>query len=390
MIREERSIRVMLAALLVLSLAAPEVRENERFRIEAEATAEEADEFLRFLEAANAQLAARFKAKAGKIPVKLCEGASGAANEVAVERQATRYATRAVLLREYVRVYYELARAKGREAETKWYREGQAEFLAGHEWDGRTLRMGVVPIVSAENLPGLALAEARKEGFDVAPFVDGTNPASRALACALYGHVTTGNGGKPLAGFDKFEPKMAGGVKTNPLFWQCFGKAPEYGPAFLKWIESSQQPFVPIAGDWEGLSPGKLRGSGKGLAACRFQLSAGEFKATVGAPKEKKGWRAGVVLSYASDNEYAVFLADWAGYFNIFKMVDGKRQILEQGQGAPPSADGFYRIQLFRKKEKVYLMLEGGASYGPWDLTGTGFGLAVENNDLVFSDVTWK
>ena len=147
---------------------------------------------------------------------------------------------------------------------------------------------------------------------------------------------------------------------------------------------------MPIAGDWEGLAPGRLRGSGKGLAACRFQLGATEFHVTVGAPKEKKGWRAGVVLSHASDNEYAVFLADWAGYFNIFKVVDGKRQILEQGQGAPPSGDGFYKITLFRKKEQVYLMLEGGASYGPWELPGTGFGLAVENNDLVFSDVTWK
>jgi hypothetical protein len=56
----------------------------------------------------------------------------------------------------------------------------------------------------------------------------------------------------------------------------------------------------------------------------------------------------------------------------------------------PPSADGSYRIQLFRKKELVYLMLEGGASYGPWELPGTGFGLVVENNDLVFADVSWK
>jgi len=385
----------MLRALLLLggvAWAAPEIRENERFRLEAEATAEEADELQRFLEAAHAQLAARFKAKAGKISVKVCEGAPGAADpqSVAVARQPGRYATRALLLREYVRAFYELARAKGREAETKWYREGQAEFLAGHDWDGKTLRMGVVPLVSAEDLPGEALAEARKEDFDIGAFLDGTS-ASRALSSSLYGYVTTGDGGKPLPGFDKFEPKMAGGVKAVPLFWQCFGKKPpEHAQLFAKWLESSQQPFSPIAGDWEGLAPGRLRGAGKGLAACRFKLPATEFRATVGAPKEKKGWRAGVVLAAESEKSYAVFLADWAGYFNIFKVTDGQRQILEQGQGAPPSADGFYRIQLFRKKGQVYLMLEGGASYGPWELSGSGFGLAVENNDLVFPDVTWK
>ncbi len=371
--------------------AAPEIRENERFRLEAEATAEETDEVLRVLEAAYAQLVVRFKAKPGKISVQLGEGASGAGDgkTVIVERQPGRYATRALLLREYVRVFYELARAKGREAETKWYREGQAEFLAGHDWDGKTLRMGIVPQVAAENLPGLALAEARKEEFDIGGFIDGTT-SSRALSWALYGHITTGDGGKALPGFDKFEPKMAGGGKAAPLFWQCFGrKPPEHAQLFVKWLESAQQPFVPIAGDWEGLAPGRLRGGGKGLAACRFQLPAGEFHVTVGA-RDKKGWRAGVVLSAESEKNYAVFLADWAGYFNIFKVVDGKRQVLEQGQGSPPSADGYYRIQLFRKKEQVYLMLEGGASYGPWELPGTGFGLAVENNDLTFLDVSWK
>jgi hypothetical protein len=385
----------MLRFLLLLAgvaAAAPEVRENDRFKLEAAVTAEEADEMLLVLDQAYAQLSARFKAKPGKISVQVTEGAPGAADgkTVAIERQQGRYATRALLLREYVRVFYEIARAKGRAAETPWCREGQAEFLAGHDWDGRTLRMGVVPAVSADNLMGVALAETKQGGFDLGPLVDGSAPMSRALSCALFGHVATGNGGKPLANFDKFEPKMAGGVKAAPLFWQCFGKEADYAPAFAKWLESSQQPFVPIAGDWEGLGPGRLRGGGKGLAACRFQLPAGEFRVTVGAPKEKKGWRAGVVLSHASDGEYAIFLADWAGYFHIFKVVAGKRQILEQGEGMPPSADGYYRIQLFRKKEQVYLMLEGGASYGPWELAGTGFGLAVENNDLVFTDVSWK
>jgi len=376
-------------------VAAPEVRENDRFRLEADATAEEADDTLRLLDAAYAQLAARFKAKPGKVSVEIREGAPGEGTvpekTIVVQRQPGRYASRALLLREYVRIFYELARAKGREAQTKWYREGQAEFLAGHDWDGKTLRMGVIPAVSAENLPGLALAETKQPGFDLESFVEGTAPASRALACALYGHLTTGNGGKPLAKFDKFEPMMAGANKTAPLFWQCFGKAPEYGPQFEKWLEGSQQPFVPLEGDWEGLAPGRVRGSGKGLAACRFQLPAGEFKVTVGAPRDKKGWRAGVVLASEGEKSYAVFLADWAGYFNIFNVVDGKRQILEQGQGAPPSADGYYRIQLFRKGKNVYLMLEGGASYGPWEkIQGEGFGLAVENNDLTFTDISWK
>ncbi|MFI5402475.1 MAG: hypothetical protein ACHQ1G_06025, partial [Planctomycetota bacterium] len=297
----------MLRGLLLLcgvAAAAPEIRENERLRLETEATAAEADEMMRFLEAAYADLVVRFTAKPGKISVQLGEGASGADGKtVVVERQPGKYATRALLLREYVRAFYELARAKGREAETKWYREGQAEFLSGHDWDGKTLRMGIVPSVSTENLPGEALAEARKEDFDLGAFIDG-KAASRALSWALYGYVTTGNAGKQLPGFDKFEPKMAGGVKAAPLFWECFGKKPpEHRQLFVKWLQSSQMPFLPIAGDWEGLAPGRLRGSGKGLVACRFQLPAAEFHATVGS--RDKGWRAGVVLSAESEKSYA-------------------------------------------------------------------------------------
>jgi hypothetical protein len=396
----ERSIRVVLRRAPVLLLAAaafaaPETRETERVRVEAEVSPAEADEILRFLEEAHGQLAAAFKAKPAKgerILVQLREGAPGdpAPRTVSVQPQAGRYATRALLLREYVRVFYELARAKGRPAETPWCRAGLAEFLSGHDWDGRTLRMGVVPAVTAENLPGQALGETRQEGFDLKAVIEGRASASRALSWALYGHVSTGEGGKPLAGFAKFEPKVAGGVKTAPLFWQCFGKPEEYAPAFLKWLEGAQQPFVPLSGDWEGLGPGRVRGSAKGLGACRFQLPADEFRATVLVPKGKTSWRAGAVLSHESDKEYAVFVADWGGYLNIFRMIDGKQKVLEQGPGIPPSADGNYRFHLFRKKAQVYLMFEGGASYGPWELPGGGFGLALEGCDLTFTEVSWK
>ena len=376
-----------------VAAAAPEIRENERFKLEADATAEETDEILRLLEAANAQLVVRFKAKPGKVLVQVKEGAPGAPDgkTVVVQRQPGRYATRALLLREYVRVFYELARAKGREAETKWYREGQAEFLSGHDWDGKTLRMGVVPAVAADNLPGLALAEVKKEGFDLAPVVEGGTPASRALAWALYGHVTTGNATKPLAGFEKFEPKMAGGVKAAPLFWQCFGKAPDYAPFLARWLEGSQQPFVPIAGDWEGLAPCSAARLGRG--ARRLPVPARRD----GVPRDRRRAEGEEGLARGRrplprERQRVRRLPRRLG--GLLQHLQGRRRQAANPRAGPrhPAVPGTgaYKITLFRKKEQVYLMLEGGASYGPWELPGTGFGLAVENNDLTFSDVTWK
>ena len=416
---EERSIRGMrgrgwLLPLLLAAaaVAAPEKREGPRFVLEGEMTPAEADELARLLVAADKELTGYLRTKLPKgdrlhVTVhataegyrKACEEAGVATEEPAlllldaaaihVARQPRRYATRALILREWTRFHYERTRAKGREAAVPWYREGLAEFVAGHDWDGQALQLGIIPTIGADDLPGRALAATKRDGFDLAAVVDGSAPADRALAWALYAHITTGDKGKPLPKLNKFAPKMDGGVKTDPLFWQCFGKPEEYAPRFLEWLAASQQPFVTIEGDWEGLAPGRVRGAAEGIGACRTQPGLSEMKATILAPKGRVRWRAGAVLSYAGEKDYALFLVDWAGYLNIFRLVDGRQKVIEQGPGPGPSDDGAYRIHLFRKGGKVYLMFEGGASYGPWELPGDGFGLAVEGCDLAFADI-WR
>ena len=48
-----------------------------------------------------------------------------------------------------------------------------------------------------------------------------------------------------------------------------------------------------------------------------------------------------------------------------------------------------YVFQLFRRKNGVTMMI-GNAGFGPWDLPGETFGLAVQKSDLRFRGVAWK
>jgi len=47
------------------------------------------------------------------------------------------------------------------------------------------------------------------------------------------------------------------------------------------------------------------------------------------------------------------------------------------------------KFQLFRKGDKVTMMI-GPIGFGPWELPGRHFGLAVERSDVVFKDISWQ
>ena len=308
------------------------------------------------------------------------DGAYWPGNQTAyVVRQGTGYEDRALQLREIARQFHYLARARNKDPVAYWWRQGVCEFWSGHEWNGSTLKLGV-PSLSSRDLPG----EALRSKDDLIEVIEAKVDGGPGLAWALYAHIST------LKKFDKFARKMDGGVKPVPMFFKSFGAPKEYEAAFKKWLAATQQPWVPIHPDWEARGPGRMRGVAKKVSAIRLQAPATQFKGTIQAPQTKTRWRAGAVLHYAGADDWSIFLVDWAGYLRITRFLGGRWQILEQGPGPGASEDGKYHFELFRRKDQVYLMFKGGASYGPWELPGSGFGLAIENCDLTFSDLSWK
>jgi len=404
------------ASLLLLLLLGRETVETEHYRLVSEGPRAEAEEFGRVLEAAYAGFTAYFKAKpklgkAEKLEVRFFEtreawaealraagvappdGAGGyyapGDRTTYLYRQPTRLFTRALLLHETTHQFHFLACTRNRAPEAYWYKEGIAEFLGWNYWDGKDLAMGVLPAVALENYPAQALAEIA--GADLEAVIEGKKEPSRPVAWAIYRHLATGNGGKPLKGFEKLGDKLDGGAKPSSFFWKSFGQPAAYRKSLVAWLEKEQQPFVPLFNEWESLGADRVRGFAGVVTACRLQAKATRFEATIERPKDADAaWRGGGLLHYEGPDDYTVFLVDEAGSLRVTRRRGGSWEVLEQGAGPKPSDDGNVRFEAFTGDGGVHLTFTGGAAYGPWDLPKPAFGLALENCDLVFSGLAWR
>jgi len=403
--------------LLALVARAGEVVETEHYRLDWEGERAAAEEMARLLEAAWKPYAAYFKAKPklgkderlkvrffadregwaqaitadGATPPDGAGGYYGPGSETAyLFRQPTTYYTRVLMLHEAAHQFHYLAKTGNKSPVAEWYTEGVAEYLSWHHWDGAELDLGVLPAVSLKHYSGVALRELRTEGFDLEAVVEGKTSPSRAIAWALVRHLATGREGKPHPKYETFRRKMDGGVSPAPLFWKMFGRPPAFGEELDKWLAKEQQPWVQVFNEWLPLGPNRLRGFAPVVSVVRVAEPVEFLKGTLEVPKERTMWLGGPMLHFTDENDFSVAMINRTGQMRVARRQGARWQIMEQGEGPPPSADGNYRFEVFRKGDKVYLMFEGGLSYGPYELPGHMMGLGVEKCDLVFRDLEWR
>ena len=75
--------------------------------------------------------------------------------------------------------FHYLARTRNAQPTAKWYREGVAEFLSWHTWDGERIRLGVRPRITLSDYAAQALAAVTADDFDLdAVVADGRGPAT--------------------------------------------------------------------------------------------------------------------------------------------------------------------------------------------------------------------
>jgi hypothetical protein len=242
--------------------------------------------------------------------------------------------------------------------------------------------------VALENYPAHALAEL-KGGVDVEAVIEGKTTSSRPVAWAIYRYLATGNGGKPLKGFEKLGDKLDGGAKPSSFFWKSFGQPPAFRKGLVAWLEAEQQPFVPVFNQWEATGRDRMRGFAGTVSVCRLQRNATRFQATIVPPKEG-AWKGGGLLHYVGPEDYTVFLVDQAGRFRVTRRRAGNWDIVEEGEGPERSADGSVRFELAPVEGGVRLKFAGGGEHGPWALGDPALGLALDNCDLAFTGISWK
>ncbi len=303
-------------------------------------------------------------------------------------RQPTRLFTRTLLLHEATHQFHYLARTRNRTPGATWYTEGVAEHLSWHFWDGKDLRMGVVPPVSLSDYPAKALAEVRADGFDLRAVVEAKTPASRPVAWALVRFLATGEDGAPLARYAAFARKLDAGGAPGPLFRKSFGRAEKIRARLVAWLERNQAPFAQVFNEWQGIGPGRFRGFAGVVSACRLKSPSVSLEATLEVPEDATGWKGGLLLNHSGPADYTTALLDATGTLQVARRVAKGWKVLARERVPALAGHGDFVLRATRGGDGVRVRV-GEREYGPWKLPGTTLGLAVDASDLTYRDVRW-
>ena len=391
----------MTGLLLLLFTQVVEVVETDHYQLHAEGEPALAAEYSRVLEAAYPQFEKFFGAKPRlkkkqKLVVRYFLTREAWAKAILADRavppakaggfywpstktaylykQPTRYYSRALLIHEAAHQFHFLARTKNSTPSAVWYREGTAEYLAAHYWDGENLKLGVLPHVTLKDYAADALKQTKAPGFDLMKYVAGKTPESRPLGWALYRYLAT-QGGKS---FPKWTKKMNSGGSATSTFKRGFKKKLRAG--FVPWLEQHQEPFRQVWNEWQGAGNNSVRGFAGVVSVCQLKRDVTELSAVIVPPKSGR-WTAGLLLHYKDKDDFTVAMLE----NGTVLYRDHVHTRLER----IPLKAATLKIKAFRKDGKTYVSV-GDETFGPWELEGGRFGFAIDNCDVRFDQVRWK
>lgn len=409
---------LLLCGLPAAARAAPAagttVVESAHYALLSEGPRPEAEDLSRLLEAAWAPLTAHFGAApelpggarlhvgfhetsagasaavkaAGGSPPAFDQGVGGYYDPVSrgayCFRQPSAWYTRTLLLHEAIHQFHYLAVAGNRSPSAGWYVEGLAEHLSHHTWDGTTLALGVVPLLSLEDRPARALDALADPAFDLEALVGG-GAAPRPESMHLVRFLLEGDGARYAKRFRRVAEAYDHGGASKALFARTLGAAGPLTQAWRAWLPGAQQPWVPIHVEWDPRGPTTLRGTSGVVSACRVRGPARRVTARWVPPEG--AWRAGALLEFTSMEAWTVGLVDGVGV-RVHRFSKGTWTPLLAALPPHPPAGQPWRLEAQRDGARVTLAVNG-APVGAWDLPGDALGLAIDACRIDFTDLAW-
>jgi len=203
-------------------------------------------------------------------------------------QQPSIYYTRQLLLHEATHQFHFLAATDNKEPKAKWYAEGLAEYMGMHNWDGKRLQIGVIPVITLEDYPAHALADFEKTKWDLKGVVEGRTEMSHAGSWALVHFLAN----KDFAQFRRLGARLDKGEDADRAFRATFGPATDRLTRELQaWIDSHQQPLNDVWVAWQHRGEW-IEGHSRNMGICtlketprafdvRMQLAEGYLKAGV-------------------------------------------------------------------------------------------------------------
>jgi hypothetical protein len=302
--------------------------------------------------------------------------------------QGNPYYTHVLLLHEATHQFHFLARVKGQNLPF-WYVEGVAESLGRHDWDGHCVALGVVPLLSWEDIPAAALPEVTAPGFDLGSIVEGSVVPSRAVAWSIYELLDHGDGGAHRAAFKAYRDAVDAGL-PSPSFTTLVGDPKALSPQLAADVATAQEPMHPVFTEWTHL--GQHAAFGDSLIYFSFAVtrkSPAHFEARYDVPTAPT-WSAGVMLGYQDSKNYLALVLSQDGKLSLFTSTGGNLIFSDAG-AAPPSLGGGAGLLAvdYGPGASVTVTINGKTASHPVTLPFMG-GIAVNDSRVVFHDVTWK
>ena len=233
--------------------------------------------------------------------------------------QPTVYFSRMLFLHELVHQFHFLART-GNQARESWYTEGLAEYLSRHDWDDGCTRLGRRLMLSWEDYPGQALAEAEYT-------FDGHSDLSRPWALATVRYLQT----EEPAAFDAFRDAY----DADPeVALADYVDVADTEAAVEAWLPGDQEPMTPVFYDWLHVTEGEVDGE-----ALYFSMAVAKDGDVFSARHDAPAGYAGIVAGYDDSANYSAWLVDAAG--EVWTFVSNANSALWWDMGAVPVAEQY-------------------------------------------------
>lgn len=385
--------------------------ETEHYGLYAQASKEDAEEMARLLEAAfpalkdyfeatpplapGEKLSVRFFADQSSWAAALTADGIMVPNEAAgyysptngvayLYKQGNPYYTHVLLLHEAIHQFHFLSRLKNPNLPF-WLVEGVAEHLGRHDWDKKCVNLGVVPLLSWEDMP----AEAIASSIDFAGIVNGSVNPTRAASWAMYRFLDHGDNGAHRAAFKSYRDAMDAN-EPNPSFSMLVGDPATLAPALNAYLPMAQEPMMPIYIEWMHVGQRAVYAdSGPYFSLSVTKAEVTHFETRYDVPASGP-WTLGVVLGYDDNQNYLSLVVDDTGKLRTFK-AGGGNLIYNDAGNAPASmgnGTGFISVDYPTANEAKVTVNGMTSTYAiTW---APQSGLALNNSAALFHDIDWN
>ena len=290
-------------------------------------------------------------------------------------KQGNPYYSHVLLVHEATHQYHHVSRIKVPSLPF-WYMEGHAEYLARHDWDGRCVRLGVVSLLSWEDIPAKVSPPIGEPAI-----LDGSVTPTRAQAWALFRYLDTG----PLrAKFKDYRDALD--ATGTASFSTLVADPTSLSSPFTAWLPTAQEPMKPIFTEWVHVGPTSVSVDTPGVFSLAVVKSAvTHFEAKLELPASGP-WTAGAVVAYTDAQHYIGVVQASNG---MVKTFTANGSAIWNDLGAAPLPSG--------KLEAFSVDFSGGNANVTFNgksytvaAAAPRAGLAANDTTARFVEVSWK